>query len=146
MKFITFIGEFQRKERYVLIYKFEEYFVTFPHCELEKAFLFDPFEVALVADDLVASPFGTDEEVHVFAFPDVGDEGDDATVAPLGDGISSFFPHFAEHAVFGALPFLEMAAHSEPFVVVQVVFFFGSMEHEVLGASFQVAEGGLFQL
>ena len=142
---IALIGKFEGEERRVFLQEFEEDLVAFPHGKLEEMFFLDPFEVALVAHDLVAGPVGTDKEVHVFRFPDVGDEGDDAAVAPLRDGEARLFANFTEHAVFGALPFFELAAHAEPFVMVQVVFFLGAVKHEVAGAAFQVAEGGGFQ-
>ena len=139
------VGEFQGEEGGMFVNEFQEDLVAFPKGKFKELFLVDPFEVAFVAFDFVAGPFGADEEMHVFCFPDIGDEGDDAAVAPLGDGIACFFEHFAQHAVLGALPFFELTADTEPFVVVQVVFLFGAVEHEVLVAAFQVAEGGGFQ-
>ena len=136
---VAFVGEFKGEEGSFFVDEPEKYLVAFPHGQFEEAFFLDPFEVALVAHDLVASPVGTHEEVHVFAFPDIRDEGYDAAVAPLGDGKPSLFPHLAQHAVFGTLTFLEMAAHAKPFVVVQVIFFFGAVEHEVLVAAFKIA-------
>ena len=144
LEVVALIGEFQGEERRFFVDEFEEDLVAFPHGQFEEAFFLDPFEVALIADDLVACPFGAYEEVHMFAFPDIGDEGDDAAVAPLGDGIARLLAHLTQHAFLGALPFLKLAAHAKPFVVVEVVFLFGTVQHEILGAAFQVAEGGRF--
>jgi len=113
----------------------EENLVAFPHGKVEQALFFNPFEVAFVAFDLVARPVGAYEDVHMFVVVDVMHEGDDATVAPFRDGESCLFPHLAQHAVFRALPFLELAAHAEPFVVVEVVFFLGAVQHEVLATA-----------
>ena len=146
MELVAFIGEFKGEEGCFFVEESKENLVAFPHGEFEQVFFLNPFEVTFVAHDFVAGPFGTHEEVHVFVFPSVGDEGDDAAVAPLGDGESGLFPHFAQHTVLWAFPFLEVTSYAEPFVVVKIVFFFGAVEHEVLGASFQVAESGLFQL
>ena len=120
----------------MLIDETEENLVAFPHGEVQQVLLLDPFEVALVAFDLVTCPIGADEDVHVFVVIDIVHEGDDAAVAPLGDSESCFFPHFPQHAVLGALPFLELATHAEPFVVVEVVLFLGAVQHEVLAAAF----------
>ena len=144
MEGIPLIGYFEGEKRPVFVDEAEEDLIAFPHGKFEQALFFDPFEVALVAFDLVARPVSADEEMHVFAFPDVGDEGDNAAVAPLRDGIARFFPHLAQHAVLGALPFFELAAHPEPFVVVEVVFFLGAVQHEVLAAALKVTLGGLF--
>ena len=144
LEVIALIGEFQGEEWHFFVDEFEEDLVAFPHGQFEKAFLLDPFEITLVAHDLVTGPVGANEEVHMFGFPDVGDEGDDAAVAPFRDGIACFFPHLAQHAVLRALPFLELATHTKPFVVVEVVFLFGAVQHEVLVAAFQIAKRCLF--
>ena len=144
LKFITFIGQFQGEERCVILDKLKEDLVAFPHREFQQTFLFDPFEVAFVAYDLVADPVGADEEVHEFVFPAVEDEGDDAAVAPVRYGIARFFPHLAQRAVLGALPILEMSPYPKPFIVVEVVFFFGTVQHQVAVAAFEVAESGRF--
>lgn len=123
----------------MLVDEAEEDLVTFPHSEFQKALFLNPFEVALVAFDLVARPVGADEEVHVFVLINVVYEGDDAAVAPSGDGEARFFPHLAQHAVLGAFAVLELAAHAEPFVVVEVVLLLGAMQHEVLAAALKVA-------
>ena len=146
MEFIAFIGEFQRKEGGFFVNQFEKDFVAFPHGEFEEAFFLDPFEVTLVAHDFVAGPVGADEEVHVLCLPDVGDEGDDAAVAPLCHRVACLLPDLAQHAVFRALPFLELTAYTEPFVVIEVILFLGAVQHQVLRVVFQIAEGGLFHL
>ena len=122
----------------------EENLVAFPHGKVEQALFFNPFEVAFVAFDLVARPVGADEDVHVLVVVDVVYEGDDATIAPFRDGEACFFPHLAQHAVLGALPFLKLAAHAEPFVVVEVVLFLGAVQHEVLAAALKIAKCCLF--
>jgi len=136
------VGQFQGEERDVFIDKSEEDLVAFPQGEFEEALFVDPFEVAFVAGDLLAGPVGTHEEVHVFGGPLVGDEGDDAAVAPLGDGKAGLFADLTQHTVFGALSFFELASHAEPFVVIEVVFFFRSVQHKVLVAALEVTEGG----
>ena len=139
LEVIAFVGKFQGKEGGFFIDEFEENLVAFPHCQLQKAFFLYPFEVALVAYNLVSSPVGAHEEVHMFAFPNVGDEGDDTAVAPLGDGEASLFEYLTQHTVLWALPFFELAAHAEPLVVVEVVLFFGTVKHKVLVTVFQIA-------
>ena len=69
---------------------------------------------------------------------------DDAAVTPFRDGEARLFPHLTQHAVLGALPFFELAAHAEPFVVVEVVFLLGAMQHEVLAAALQITKCRLF--
>ena len=135
---VVFVGQFQREERSVLVNEAEENLVAFPHGEFEETLFLDPFEVALVAFNLVARPIGADEDVHVFVVVDVVHKGDDAAVAPFRDGEAGLFPHLAQHAVLGALPFLELAAHANPFVVVLVVLFLGAVQHEVLAAALQI--------
>ena len=144
LKFITFIGQFQGEEGRMILDKLKEDLVAFPHREFQQTFLIDPFEVSFITYDLVAGPVRADEELHEFVFPAVGDEGDDAAVAPLRDGIARFFPHFAQHAVLGALPVLEMSPYPKPFIVVVVDFFFGTVQHQVAVAAFEVAESGRF--
>ncbi len=144
LQVIALVGQFQGEEGDVFIEEFKEDFVAFPHGEIEEALFVDPFEVAFVADDLFAFPFGADEEVHLFGGPDVMYEGDDAAVAPFGDFEAGLFADLAQHAFLGALPHLELTSHAKPFVVVEVIFFFGAMQHQVLAAAFQVTEGGLF--
>ena len=122
----------------MLINKMQEDLVTFPHGEFQQALLLNPFKIALVAFYLVAGPVGTDEDVHMFVGIDVMHKGDDAAVAPLRDGEARLFPHLAQHTVFGALPFFELAAHAEPLVVVEIVFLLGAMQHKVLAAALQI--------
>ena len=135
---IVFVGQFEREEWPMLIDEAEENLVAFPHGEVQQVLLLDPFEVALVAFDLVTRPVGADEDVHVFVVIDVVHKGDDAAVAPFRDGEARLLPHLAQHAVLGALPFLELAAHAKPFVVVEVVLFLGAVQHEVLAAALQI--------
>ena len=113
--------------------------IAFPHGKVQQALFFNPFEVAFVAFDLVARPVGAYEDVHMFVVVDVMHKGDDAAIALFSDGESCLFPHLAQHAVFRALPFLELAAHAEPFVVVEVVLFLGAVQHEVLATALQIA-------
>ena len=98
----------------------------------------NPFEVALVAFDLFSRPVGADEDVHVLVFIDVVYDGDDDAVAPFRHGEACLLPHLAQHTVFGAFAVLELAAYTEPFVVVEVVFLLGAVQHEVLAAALQV--------
>ena len=135
---VVFVSQLQGEERSVFVDETEEYLVAFPHGKLKQTLFFDPFEVALVAFDLVARPIGADEDVHVFVVIDVMHEGDDAAVAPFRHGETGLFPHLAQHAVLGALPFLELAAHAQPFVVVEVVFLLGAVQHEILAAALQI--------
>ena len=141
---IILISELQGKERSLLIYQLQENLVAFPGRQFEKSLFVNPFEVTLVANDLLARPVGANEDVHLLGGPDVVDEGDDTAIAPRRDGEARFFPHFAPHAVFGTLPFLELAAHANPFVVVLVVLLLGAVEHEVLAAALKVTLCGLF--
>ncbi len=122
----------------MLIDEAEENLVAFPHGEVQQVLFLDPFEVALVAFDLVTCPIGADEDVHVFVVIDIVHEGDDAAVAPFRDGEARLLPHLAQHAVLGALPFLELAAHAEPFVVVEVVLFLGTVQHKILAAALKI--------
>ena len=128
----------------MLVDEAEEDLVAFPHGEVQQPLLLDPLQVALVAFDLLSGPVGADEDVHVLVIVDVVHKGDDAAIAPLRDGKARLLPHLAQHAVLGALPFLELAAHAEPFVVVEVVLFLGAMQHEILAAAFQIAKCCLF--
>ena len=128
----------------MLIDEAQENLVAFPHGEFQKALFLNPFQVAFVAFNLVARPVGADEDVHVLVIIDVVHEGDDATVAPFRDGETRLLPHLAQHAVLGALPFLELAAHAKPFVVVEIVLFLSAMQHETLRAAFQIAKCCLF--
>ena len=122
----------------------QENLVAFPHGEVQKALFLNPFEVALVAFNLIARPVGADKDVHVLVFIYVVHKSDNAAVAPFRDGEASLFPHLAQHAVLWALPFLELAAHAEPFVVVEVILFLGAVQHEVLRSAFQIAKCCLF--
>ena len=135
---VVFVGQFQREELPMLVDEAEKDFVAFPHREFQQTFLFDPFEVAFVAFNLLARPIGADEDMHMLVVVDVVHEGDDAAVAPFRDGESRLLPYLAQHAVLGALPFLELAAHTEPFVVVEVVFLLGTVQHEILRATFKI--------
>ena len=135
---VVFISQLQGEERSVFVDETEEDLVAFPHGKLKQAFFLDPFEVALVTFDLVSRPFGADEDVHVLIVIDVMHKGDDATVTPFRDGEARLFPHLTQHAVFGAFAFLKLAAHAKPFVVVEVVFFLGAVQHEVLAAALQI--------
>lgn len=135
---VVFISQLHGEERSVFVDETEEYLVAFPHGKLKQTLFLDPFEVALVAFNLVAGPVSADEDVHVFIVIDVMHEGDDATVAPFRHGETSLFPHLAQHAVLRALPFLELAAHAQPFVVVEVVFLLGAVQHEILVAALQI--------
>ena len=122
----------------MLVYEAEENLVAFPHSKFKKTLFLNPFEVTLVAFYLVSCPIGANKDMHVLVVIDVVHEGDDAAVAPFRDGEACLLPHLAQHAVLGALPFLELAAHAEPFVVVEVVLFLGAVQHEVLAAALQI--------
>ena len=77
--------------------------------------------------------------MHIFARITVGNEGDDATVAVIGNGQSRFLPNLTEHTVLGALSVFEMTADSDPFIVVDVILFLGAVKHQIATVSFGVA-------
>ena len=141
---VIFVGQLQREERSMLIDKAEENLVAFPRWQLQKSLFVNPFKVAFVAYNLLTFPFCADKDVHLFGGPDIVDESNDATIAPRGNGKARFLKDFAPHAVLGAFPFLELAAHANPFVVVLVVLLLGAVQHEVLAAALKVTLGGLF--
>ena len=136
---VVLVGQLQREERPFLADEAQEDLVALPSGQFKKVLFVDPFEVAFVAFDLLASPVGADEDVHMLVGIDVMDEGDDAAVAPFRHGEAGLLPHLSQHTVLGALPFLELAAHAEPFVVVDVVLLLGAVQHEVLVAALQIA-------
>ena len=136
---VVFVGQLQGKEGAVLIDEAEENLVALPHGEFQKTLFLNPFEVAFVAFNLLARPVGADEDVHMLVVIDVVHEGDDAAVAPFRYGEARLLPHLAQHAVLGAFAFLKLAAHAKPFVVVEVVLFFGTVQHEILAAALQIA-------
>jgi hypothetical protein len=141
---VIFVGQLQREERSMLIDKAEENLIAFPRWQLQKSLFVNPFKVAFVAYNLLAFPFCADKDVHLLGRPDIVDESNDATIAPRGNGKACFLIDFAPHAVLGALPFLELASHANPFVVVLIVLLLGAVQHEVLVAALKVTLGGLF--
>jgi len=128
----------------MLINKAEENLVAFPRWKFQKPLFVNPFKVAFVANNLFAFPFCADKDVHLLGGPDIMHKSDDAAIAPLGHGEARFLKDFTPHAIFGALPFLELAAHANPFVVVLIVFLLGAVQHEVLTAALKITLGGLF--
>ncbi len=140
---VVLVGQLQGKERSMLINKAEENLVALPRRQFQKPLFVNPFQVAFVAYNLFAFPFCADKDVHLFCWPYIMNKGNDAAIAPRGDGETRFLKDFASHAVLGALPFLELAAHANPFVVIHVVFFLGAVKHKVLDAAFQVTLCGL---
>ena len=141
---VIFVGQLQREERSMLIDKAEENLIAFPRWQLQKSLFVNPFKVAFVANNLLTFPFCADKDVHLFCWPYIMNKGNDAAITPLSDGEARFLKDFAPHAVLGALPFLELAAHANPFVVVFVVFLLGAVQHEVLAAALKVTLCGLF--
>ena len=135
---VVLVGQLQREERPFLADEAQEDLVAFPSGQFKEVLFVDPFEIAFVAFDLLAGPVGADEDVHMLVGIDVVNEGDDAAVAPLRHGEAGLLPHLAQHTVLWALPFLELAAHAEPFVVVEVVFLLGTVQHEILRATFKI--------
>ena len=132
---VIFVGQLQREERSMLINKAEENLVAFPRWKFQKSLFVNPFEVAFVASDLFAYPVSANKDVHLFSRPDVVYKGDNAAIAPLGHGKARFLIDFTPHAIFGALPFLELAANANPFVVVLIVHLLSAVQHEVLAAA-----------
>ena len=92
---VVFVSQLQGEERPVFVDETKEDFVAFPHGEFKEALFLDPFEVALVAFDLVARPVGADENVHMLVIIDVVHKGDDAAIAPFRDGEAGLLPHLA---------------------------------------------------
>ena len=81
--------------------------------------------------------------MHVLRAPFVGDEGDDAAVAPACEDEPRFLPDLPQQTVLRAFALLNLAADADPFVLVFVHFLFHPVEHQVVPAPFQVAQRGV---
>ena len=85
-------------------------------------------------------PLGGGEEVHVFVGPRVGDEGDDAPVAPLRDLQPRLLLHLAQHALVRALVGLALAADAYPFAVAGVVILLHAVHHQPASVPFHITQ------
>lgn len=141
------IFEFEGEERLAGVHKeAEEDFVALPESEVEKALLVNPFEIALVADNLLSAPLGGGEEVHILTGPYVADECHNTPVAPFEDVEACFLFDFAEHTLVGALISLAFSTNANPFVVAGIVLFLNTVKHKILVSALEIAKSGLFHL
>lgn len=97
--------------------KAEEDAVALPKIKVEECIDIDPMEDAFVAIDERARPLVGSKEMHILARPDIGDECDDATVAPMRDRETCFLVDLAEHALVGTFIGLALAADTNPFAM-----------------------------
>ena len=78
--------------------------------------------------------------MHIFRGRLVGDKGHQSPVAVVRQRQPRLLPGLPQDAVLGALPRLELAAHADPLVMIDVVFLLHPVEHQVFLAPLQIAK------
>ena len=68
-------------------------------------------------------------------------EGDESPVPVVGQSQARLFQRLPQYAVLRTLLILELAAHADPLVVVQVIFLLDPVEHQIAVAPLQITEG-----
>ena len=95
---------------------------------------------------LLAGKIFAGEQEHILRAPFVGDKGYYAPEFRVKKLKARFLQRLAAHALVGTFPWLELAAYTYPLVLVAVIFLAHTVEHKVLVAPLDVAEGGHLHL
>ena len=116
--------------------------VTGPEFLLPEFCLRKPFQGALVTVPTQVAPEEVSvEEVHILCSPFIGDKCHDSAVAPVFQPQAGLFPDFPQETVLRTLPFFKFTAYAHPLVVIEIVLFPHSMEHQVLSILLDIAQG-----
>ena len=140
---VALVAELQREKRRVLCQQAEEDSIALPAGQRRHGGFFDPLQRALVAVGQRTGEAVRREQVHVFRLPSVGHERDNAAVAPVCQRQAGLLTHLAQQALLRAFVRLKLAAHADPFVVVEVVFLLDAVQHQVAAVPLNVAERGV---
>ena len=123
----------------------KENFVPLPDRQVLYFGFGHPFQCALVTVGQRAGKIGAGVQVHPLGGPWLASKIHNAAV---GGGLhrqAGFLPHFAQGTGFGSFAGVKLAAHTDPFIVVDVVLLFNAVQHQIAAVLFQVAQSGLQQ-
>ena len=134
------VNEFEREKGLVLCQEAEEYFVPLPYVEVVDLLLRNPFKDPFVTFDGFSFKTIRSEKMHIFRSAVTGNKGDDSPEPVGGQRIACFFPDFAHKTLVRTLVLLEVAAHSDPFVLIDVVFLYDPVQHQVFPVPLQIAK------
>ena len=134
------VNELEREKGGFFGQKAEEYLIPFPDVEPGNVLFRDPFKDALVAFYGLSLKSVRREQVHVFRHAVSGHESDDPP-EPIGrQRVSGLLADLAHEALLRALVLLEVASHTDPFVLVYVVLLHHPVQHQVFPVPFQIAK------
>jgi hypothetical protein len=71
------------------------------------------------------------KKMHIFSAVNIRNKGDYTAIAQGIESESDLLHNLAAHAVKGALAILKLAADSDPFIMVFVVYLLYSVKHKI---------------
>ena len=80
--------------------------------------------------------------MHIFDTPLVRNKGNDAPRAVGCQGETCLFLYLTQHTFFRHFPRFKLAADTDPLVMVQVVFLFYPVQHQVTVIFFDITKCG----
>ena len=138
----AFIAQLHHEELLALVKRLQEKSVPFPQVLRQQFPLVEPHEFALVAVDERSAPLRRRVEVHVLHAPHVGDEDDETAQPVIGHRESRLLLHLAERADVRRLARLELAADTDPLVLVLVVLLLRPVQNEIPTVLLKIAQRG----
>ena len=78
--------------------------------------------------------------MHLLTLIGVGGKGDNGAIARRGKHKPRFLKDLADRAVVGAFALLKVTANAEPFALIDIVFLFYAVKHQILPVFFQVTK------
>lgn len=137
---IAVVAQLQKEKRRILPQKVKENAIARPFWKCVDKFAAHPLQLALVAVDEIAFKLVRREQVHILALPLTrGQEGHDTAAFPRCQTKPCFLKRFTQEAFIGRFVLLELSADPDPLVLVEVVFFFDTVQHQHVVSAQDVA-------
>src|SRR5699024_9185799 len=121
---LSIVHKLQRKEVPPLIQQPEEDLVPLPDFHPPYCILFHPFELSLITFNGVSLESVRGVQRHVFHHILSVYKGDQAPVLPGSKRITGLFLHLPEQTFLGTLSVLKMTSHTDPLIVVHIIFLY----------------------
>ena len=134
------VYEFEREEFSPHIEQAEKNLISLPQFQRRNIFFVHPFELSLIAFDGVTFKTVSRVERHIFYRILPVHKGHNAPIPPGSQPVPRLLFHFTQETFFRTLSIFKMPSHTNPFILIYIIFFHCAMEHQILAVLFDIAQ------